>query len=278
MTDVGIMQGRLLPPFEGRFQAFPASRWRDEFSLAREAGLACIEWIFEKPNADLNPLGNDHGIAELRRLIDGSGVEVRSICADYYMCEQLINGDERRCRAAVDHLRWLMGQAAKLPVIYMVLPFVDASSLGTLPRRDRLVDLMRSMGPEAADLGIELHLETDLQPVVFRHLLDAIDEPAVRMNFDIGNSASLGFDPTEELAALGRYLGSVHIKDRTLGGGTVALGRGNADLPACFNLIRQSGFSRHLVLQAARGEEGQEVALAASNRQFVERHMASDPE
>ncbi|MBC8268135.1 MAG: sugar phosphate isomerase/epimerase [Rhodospirillaceae bacterium] len=278
MTDVGIMQGRLLPPFEGRFQAFPATRWRDEFSLARKAGLACIEWIYEKPHDQQNPLGSDQGIAELKRLSAESGVDIRSICADYYMQERLIDPDGAPQQEVVDHLQWLMNQAAQLPVIYIVLPFVDASSLNTPGQRDGLISLMADMGPLASKHGLELHLETDLEPVVFRHLLDAIDQPAVRMNFDIGNSASLGFDPVDELTILDSYLGSVHVKDRELGGGTVSLGQGNADLATCFKLIRQTGFSRHLVLQAARGEDGHEATLAASNRHFVERHMATGPE
>ncbi|MBT4932940.1 MAG: sugar phosphate isomerase/epimerase [Rhodospirillaceae bacterium] len=278
MTDVGIMQGRLLPPFEGRFQAFPATRWRDEFSLANEAGLACIEWIYEKPHDRQNPLGSEQGIAELKQLSAESGVDIRSICADYYMQEHLLDREGVPHQATVDHLQWLMRQAAKLPVIYMVLPFVDASSLSTPGQRDGIISLMTDIGALASKLGLELHLETDLQPVVFRQILEAIDQPAVRMNFDIGNSASLGFDPTEELTTLGPYLGSVHVKDRALAGGTVPLGQGNADLPTCFNLIRQSGFSRHFVLQAARGEEGHETTLAASNRLFVERHMATGPE
>jgi len=36
---LGIMQGRLVPPVEGRFQAFPRDRWTAEFPRAAEAGL-----------------------------------------------------------------------------------------------------------------------------------------------------------------------------------------------------------------------------------------------
>ncbi len=275
MTDVGIMQGRLLPPFEGRFQAFPAQNWRDEFFRARDAGLACIEWIYEKPNENQNPLGNDEGHAELNRLIDETGVGVRSICADYYMEELLIDHSGAVRNSTVEHLQWLMKKAAKLSIIYIVLPFVDASSLRTPIQREGLVTLMRDVGLKAGELGTELHLETDLEPAVFRETLDAINLPSVKMNFDIGNSASLGYDPAKELTLLGSYLGSVHVKDRVLGGGTVPLGEGNADFSSCFDLIRRTGFSRHFVLQAARGKDGDETGLASRNREFVERYMAS---
>lgn len=34
MTTVGIMQGRLSPPEDGRFQSFPRLGWREEFARA----------------------------------------------------------------------------------------------------------------------------------------------------------------------------------------------------------------------------------------------------
>jgi L-ribulose-5-phosphate 3-epimerase len=47
MNPIGIMQGRLSPPVGGRIQSFPVDCWREEFFRAREAGLNCIEWVYE---------------------------------------------------------------------------------------------------------------------------------------------------------------------------------------------------------------------------------------
>lgn len=275
MSQIGIMQGRLLPPFEGRFQAFPADGWRTEFDHARDAGLDCIEWIYERPHEDRNPLASDAGIAEIRSLMDETGIAVRSVCADYYMEDMLIDPAGATRPHVVDHLRRLITQAAKLNAIYIVLPFVDASSLKTEAQRNGTADLLLKMAPYAEGAGVELHLETDLEPGVFRKLLDGIGAPFIRANFDIGNSAALGYDPAQEITALAPWLGSVHVKDRMLGGGTVALGTGNADLPTCFRMIREAGFGCHFVLQAARGEDGKEIELAAHNRAFVESQMAT---
>ena len=275
MNDIAVMQGRLLPPYEGRFQAFPAKKWRDEFEKANNANLACIEWIYEKPNEHLNPISSENGIKELRQIINTSGIGIRSICADYYMEEFLIDDNGIIRSKAVDHLLWLIGQAAKLSIIYIVLPFVDASSLSTSAQQQGLVSLMQALGPKAAEIGLELHLETDFNPSQFRGILESINHPSVQINFDMGNSASLGYDPTEELTALSPFLGSVHVKDRMLGGSTVALGQGNVDFPTCFNLIRKAGFSRHFVLQVARGEDGHEIEHAINNRKFVEQQLTN---
>jgi L-ribulose-5-phosphate 3-epimerase len=272
--SVGIMQGRLLPPVDGRFQAFPAERWREEFPKAAAAGLSCIEWIFEKPDEQRNPLRHDEGLAEVARVAGESNVEVRSICADYYMTEQLLHPDGGRNAANVAHLEWLIGRAAQMNVTYMVLPFVDSSSLQTPERIAGAIEVLRDIAPRARQKSVELHIECDLTPAAFRDLLDGVAQPNVKANYDIGNSASLGYHPRDELPAIGPYLGSVHVKDRQHAGGTVSIGRGAADLPHAFRQIRSAGFARWLILQAAREEELDHVALARRNRLTVERLWA----
>ena len=106
-------------------------------------------------------------------------------------------------------------------------------------------------------------------------MLETIGHPSIKANFDIGNSASLGYDPKQEIKALAPFLGSVHVKDRIFGGKTVPLGEGDADFSTCFDLIQRQGFSRHFVLQAARGIDGHEINLAIQNRKFIEQHLSS---
>jgi hexulose-6-phosphate isomerase len=271
---IGIMQGRLLPPFEGRFQGFPADRWREEFPKAQQAGLASIEWIYEVFHEQDNPLGADDGIAEIQDLGAQTGVQVRSICADYYMQAPLIVDGQVQAER-VEHLEWLLTRARKLGCWYVILPFVDQSSLATEEDRHTLASVLRSLAPAAEAAGVELHLETDLPPKDFLAVLTAVGHPMVKANYDIGNSASLGFDPVEELTLLGPRLGSVHVKDRRRGGGTVPLGTGDADLPTCLRMIRAAGYDRPYIMQVARGPEGDETAWAQANRRQIEQLAAS---
>ena len=266
------MQGRLLPTFEGRFQAFPASRWRDEFPRAQEAGLACIEWIYEEPHEAENPLGSEAGLDQIREAVRKSGVEVRSVCADYYMIRPLVSPGGEPNEGTSRHLEWLIAQAAQLKVRYIVLPFVDSSSLKSEASVSAVATALQRAAQVAAKRDVELHIECDLEPERFRALLDRIGAPSVKANYDIGNSAALGYDPAVELGAIGPYIGSVHVKDRRLHGGTVPLGAGDADFAASFAGLRRAGFSRWFILQAARGAAGDEVHLARKNRSFVERY------
>jgi len=270
MNPIGIMQGRLSPPVDGRIQSFPVGTWREEFARGREAGLACIEWIYEAGTDVANPLRSDEGLREILALADQSGVAVRSICADYYMAHRLIEPNGTVRSEVVEHLNWLISRAGALGAAYIVLPFVDSSSLKGPEEIEGLVSVLKSVIASIAQAGVELHLETDLQPSQLVSILQCIDHPLVRANYDIGNSASLGHDPVEELTLLGAWLGSVHVKDRILGGKTVPLGTGSADFSACFRLIGSSGFNGSFILQAAREEGLSETELARRNRRFVE--------
>jgi hypothetical protein len=72
-----------------------------------------------------------------------------------------------------------------------------------------------------------------------------------------------------EWAAYGDRVGSVHIKDRIRGGGTVPLGTGDADFPGLFTALREAGYDGPWVLQVARGTSGDEVTWARRNRAFL---------
>jgi L-ribulose-5-phosphate 3-epimerase len=214
-------------------------------------------------------------LGEMKSMIAQTGVQVRSICADYYMTRPLVTDADGVNQSNVNHLSWLMGRASALGATYIVLPFVDSSSLKTGKALQLLVTLLKIFGTRAQVLGIELHLESDFPPTIFADLLGAIDHPSIRWNYDIGNSASLGYSADDEFDAQGKYLGSVHIKDRIRGGGTVPLGTGDADINTSLRRILKTGFDRWFVLQVARGEPCEEVPWLTSVREDVERRLLS---
>ncbi len=264
------MQGRLVPPEPGRFQAFPRERWADEFALAAEVPLSYIEWIHDLYGTDINPV--THDLLPLQSLIANSGVAVRSLCADYFMDLPFTRCSAAECSARQEVLHQLLRSSARLGIQRIVLPFVDASKIETPQDRDTVARVLTEALPAARETRIELHLETSLPPADFASLLEELPDPLVKVNYDSGNSSSLGFVPAEEFAAYGDRIGSVHIKDRVRGGGTVPLGTGDADFPAVFAGLARIGYSADMTLQVARSEPGREVEWARSNREFVQRY------
>lgn len=268
------MQGRLLPAVGGRIQSFPVAGWRDEFAKAREAGIDCIEWIYEAGTDAQNPLTTEAGLANIRQLADSHRVVVRSVCADYFMADRLVDDAGRPQSKSVERLHWLIARARAASLRYMVLPFVDASSAARLPSLDGLRTVLRAALALAETSGLELHLETDLDPTDLAAFLSDVDHPLLRANLDIGNSASLGHEADSEMRAIGPWLGSVHVKDRVLNGATVPLGEGDADFGTYFKHFAALDYGGTYILQVARGSPGKEVELARRNRAFVESSMA----
>jgi L-ribulose-5-phosphate 3-epimerase len=259
------MEGRLVPPEDGRFQCFPRMQWESEFSFAAVVPLHYIEWIYDLYGHDVNPLGSPEGVERLKKLAQSTGVAIRSVCADYFMDKPLVRCSPQELEERLRELALILRHGRGLGVNRVVIPFVDASAIGSAEDFAAVQDALKAALPAAEETGIELHLETSLGPSEFARLLDGVPHPKLKVNYDSGNSASLGYAPAEEFAAYGERIGSVHIKDRLLNGGTVPLGTGNADFPALFSGLKKIGYGGDFTLQVARGVAGEEIAWTKQN-------------
>lgn len=254
--SIGVMQGRLLPKYLGRYQAHPFGYWEDEFFIAENLYLDYIEFILDYDNAYSNPLLNLEGINKISDVIQKTGVDVKTVCADYFMKAPLHSSDKNISKLSIEIMRKLVSMCHKLGVSVIVLPCVDQSSLNSKEDKDRLVSVINSIINDFENANIFLSLETDLAPVPFAELLERFNSEIVTVNYDIGNSASLGFDPVEEFNTYGKLISDVHIKDRVLGGGPVMLGKGNADFDICIAKLNEIRYQGPYVMQAYRDEEG----------------------
>jgi len=271
MINIGIMQGRLSPPTDGKFQSFPKYSWKDEFFKAQKCGLHSIEWIFEADDHEKNPISTNSGQKEIKTLIGETGVQVESICADYFMDIPYINADSHTKTILQKKLIWLIKQAFKLGVKYIDLPFVDNSSISGEENFDQVLEFLHPALKTAEDLNIIIALETDLGPKEFKILLDRISHPFIKANYDTGNSSGIGYDCNEELQTYGEWISTIHIKDRSLKKETKPLGSGNADFKSFFHKLSELDYCGPIILQAAR--ESNEEQTAIKNRMFVENYL-----
>jgi len=269
MTKFGIMEGRLVPPEDGRFQCFPRNQWESEFAHAAKVPFDYIEWVYDLYGRDVNPLGNPAGIERLKNLIESTGVCIRSVCADYFMDKPLLRCGEQELDGRLQELARILRNGSAVGVNRVVIPFVDASAIRSNDDLAAAQHALKAAMPFAEETGIEIHLETSLGPTEFAKLLDCIPHPKLRVNYDSGNSASLGYSPSSEFTAYGDRIGSVHIKDRVLNGGTVPLGTGNTDFRTLFSCLEKIDYRGDFTLQVARGTPGDEVAWAKQNLAFV---------
>ena len=95
-----------------------------------------------------------------------------------------------------------------------------------------------------------------MSPQAFLSLLDRLPFDCITVNYDIGNSASLGFCVETELNAYGHRVTDIHIKDRVLRGGPVPLGTGSANFQQAFSMLKKIQYTGPLIMQAYRDDEG----------------------
>lgn len=257
-NKLGVMQGRLLPKFQGRYQAHPVENWKKEFFIAKDIGLDCIEFILDLNDLEKNPLIYFGGINEIEKVIEETGVEIKSICADCFMQEPL-HQSKGNAERSLFLLNQLLTSGKQLEVSDIVIPCVDQSSLNSNQKITNFVKNIRPMLEKLEQSSINLALETDLAPQPFADLLNQFDSEFISVNYDIGNSASLGYDPLEELNAYGSRITDIHIKDRMFKGGPVLLGTGNADFKTFFQALKSYNYEGLFIMQAYRDDEGVEV-------------------
>lgn len=83
----------------------------------------------------------------------------------------------------------------------------------------RVIRHLRQLGDTAAELGVTVAFETHKGPTqnaaAMLRLMEDLDHPALRLNFDTGNIAyyNTGLDPVDELAKVVGWVANVHLKD-----------------------------------------------------------------
>ena len=258
-NNTGIMQGRLLPKYQGKYQAHPVDYWQEEFKIANQLNLDCIEFILDYYKSEKNPLLNSDGLEEIKKIVKASGVKVLSICADYFMLAPIHSDNFAIVDRSLAILNNLIKNASQINATEIVVPCVDQSSLKNKRDIDVFVKNIKSIVKTAETSRINICLETDLNPKDFANMLDSIGSENVTVNYDIGNSAALGYDPIEEFKAYGDKITDLHIKDRLLGGKSVPLGKGNVNFSKIFDLLSKYDYQGIIIFQAFRDDEGVKV-------------------
>jgi L-ribulose-5-phosphate 3-epimerase len=257
----GVMQGRLLPKYKGRYQAHPVGYWMDEFAVAQDFGLSSIEFILDYDDVNLNPLLSSEGIEEIIAAVKSTGVKVNTICADYFMEAPLHHIDEVVRLKSLEILQKLILTSSKLNITDIVIPCVDQSSLKSENDIQIFIESINAVLPIAEAANVNICLETDLAPRPFVSLLDQFPSRNITVNYDTGNSAALGFNCIEEFSCYGERISDIHIKDRKLGGGSVQIGTGDTNFDDFFKALKSITYNKPFILQVYRDEEGLAIFL-----------------
>lgn len=276
-TRVGFMQGRMSAPIDGRIQAFPWSSWEEEFVLAKKNGFRLMEWTLDQDRLYENPLMMASGQESIRQLTRRHGVEVVSLTGDCFMQAPFWKTSGEACYVLTQEFLAVAAACQKVGISMIVVPLVDNGRLETPAQEKSLVTWLRGRRSDLHKLGVRVLFECDCAPAILGRFIAQFDADLFGVNYDIGNSASLGFDPTEEIATYGDRIMNVHVKDRKRGGATVPLGTGAADFTAVFAALKRAGYSSNFILQTARATDGDDVGALCRYRDMTIDWLNHDP-
>ena len=250
------MQGRLLPTYNNFYQSHPCMLWKKEFPIAKKLELKHIEFIFDDNSpTHLNPLMNENGIKNIINFSKINRIKIENICADYFMKNPLyetgINFDQN-----FNTLLMLIKNSHKLGVKNIIIPCVDNSSLNSRKKIKNFLNFLEKFNYILEKYKVFLSLETDLMPKEFKSLINSTHSSWIKVNYDVGNSASLGFNIDEEFNAYGQFISSVHIKDRKLNGPSVFLGRGDVNFFKLLDNLKNIKYIGNFTMQVFRDKNG----------------------
>ena len=265
--NIGFIQGRLSPIANNRIQQFPWNSWQNEFSIASKNEINLIEWTIDSFKFDLNPLINLNQWEEINTLASKNNILIPSVTCDYFMENPPWKSDIDLIKKGIIAIFQGMNN---ISANILVVPLVDNSSLLDSSSADTVKDLFTDLIPEMIQNNIQIAFECDLNPEELLYFINQFDKNYFGINYDIGNSTSLGFDPNNEFEAYGSRIINVHVKDRKLNGPTIPLGEGDADFLKIFGLLHNVNYQGNLILQTARSKEGKDAEVLVKYKNLVE--------
>ncbi|MGV9889143.1 TIM barrel protein [Streptomyces sp. NPDC003395] len=231
--------------------------------------------------ADLSPAA----FAALARRLGDAGVTVVAVASRIGNWSRPVTGDFGMDLAELDVL------AERCATLGCRLVRIMSYPNDGLPQEewaDRVIARTAVLADRAARAGLVLAHENcagwagDRADRALR-LLHAVDSPALRLLFDIGNGVPYGYHAPDLLRPLAPYVVHVHVKDavRTPDGGAAYTlpGAGEAGVAECLRILAAHGYTGALSLEphlAVRPHEGLTRAGEDAADLFVRAGQALD--
>jgi len=270
------MQGRLSDVVDGVIQEFPWASWRDEFSIANEIGVNTMEWTLDQKDLYLNPLMSKEGQKEILRLSDQWCISIPSLTGDCFMQYPFWKFQGQKQKKLLVDFESIVRACGALKLGIIVIPLVDNGRLENLDQENELVQILEKYTPLIKAMNLRIAFESDFPAEELSRFIGRLESCVFGINYDIGNSAALGFIPDEEFSHYGQRVINVHVKDRPLGMTTVPLGLGDANFNSVFKNLAKYNYDGNYILQTARDGEGKHSQVISKyllqTKSWIEQH------
>lgn len=264
MYKIGIIQGRLSPSPNNRFQFFP-SDWEAEFLLAKEMGFDHIAWFLDRDIPGFDPVNDIWLNSEVIQRIDKSRqiIPISSVDAGRYpTC-----GPARQDTIS-QFKKLLPVLIPRLSTGVVNIPLLEDHAPKTPAEKLESIDTLKQILAVAKSVGGRIGIETEMPVAELKEFIDGFNDNSIGVCYDTGNCASYGFDCAKDIEELGSRIFEVHLKDRKSGSTqSLTLGTGDANFKECFATLDSIGYCGIFTLQAWRGEDY--LADASAQLSFI---------
>lgn len=266
---VGFMQGRLSPLVDGRIQAFPWDTWADEFEAAARCEIGLMEWTLDQVRLYENPLLTIDGQEKIRALCSSYAMSIPSLTGDCFMQAPFWKVKSLAAAELQKDFLAIVDACSKVGIEMLVVPLVDTGRLDIPEEENILVEFLLEHLSYFKSLGVQIIFESDFAPKELARFIKRFPIDTFGINYDIGNSAAMGFSPMEEFEAYGDRIVNVHVKDRLFGGTTVPLGTGNAQFEIVFAELARQKYKGNFILQTARATDDSHAKVLCHYRDMT---------
>lgn len=254
--NIGFMQGRLTDLENNKIQSFPWINWKNEFKIANKINFNLIEWTLDYEGMFKNPLMIKSGQNDIENLSQRYNVKIKSLTGDCFMQNPFWKLSKNQTKLKNDFLK-VANACSQIGINIIVVPLVDNGSIENINQQNKLIEFCILNTDFFKKKNIQIAFETDFEPNKVLELIQILDVQTFGINYDIGNSAGLGFKSIDEIKLYGQRIINVHIKDREFNGSTVPLGLGNADFKEVFKNLHNINYKGNFILQAARSKKNE---------------------
>lgn len=264
------MQGRLSPIFRDKIQSFPYLNWKEEFSVCAKYEINHIEWTMDQLLIDQNPLNSIHGRKKIKFLKKKFDIAVKNLTCDFIMHDPFYKSEELIRPILEKQFLDICKNASQIKIKNIVIPLVDGGKIESSKNIKNLINFFYNYKKTLITLNLNFLFEFDFSYKKGLSLLKDLEDTRLSygVNYDMGNTASYGYDPVGEIMHYENYIKNVHIKDRFLNGATTKLGKGNLDIDKNFKALSDIKYNGLFTLQIARSSSGNHIKeiLSAKNK------------
>lgn len=267
--SIGFMQGRLSPLVNSKIQAFPWNHWQQEFKIAYDNGFSIMEWTLDQDRLYENPFMTEDGQQIIKELSNQYEISIPSLTGDCFMQSPFYKATGKDRESLLQDLRNIIKSCGILEIELIIFPLVDNGKLENSEQEKILLKGLSLVESDLHKYGINIVFESDFPPDRLKDFIAQFSTENYGINYDIGNSAAMGFNPADEIKAYGQRVLNIHIKDRLLYGTTVSLGHGNADIPKVLKELNAINYSGNYILQTVRAVNENHIGVLCQYRDQV---------